>query len=335
VFPNTKPFYKDILIISSYSTYGVQIMSRVVKVAVLFLTLFLLTLGVISNSFLAQEVVGTINPPPSFFDDNAYNGSHYYLHCFNEDTPPYLRPESPDLDKTTQRNRARVTSGVKTFFPFAREDMSPLEDKYDPDPELAPRISLMVNTGSAPGKALDFELWFDFDGLAEQESDVEVKAMFDTHFFLTTGETEKIEISASEITGTWQNFSEEPNKGNIKLVVWREDNQTEDVFIYCGAYKSLSWIVVPFKFHRDFQDISPNDDDNGSPVKTIVFIGIVVGVPVIAVAAYYFYWRKNNYKPEEEEDDDNKSNSKLSTSEKRQKKKDKQQRKSKKFYRDK
>lgn len=310
-------------------------MSRVVKVTALFITLSILTLGVISNSFTAQEIVGIINPPPSFFDDNAYNGSHYYLHCFNMDTPPYLRPESPDLDKTNPSNRARVSSGVKTFFPFAREDMSPLEDKYDDDPKLFPRISLMVNSGATPGKALRFEIWFDFDGLAKQESDVEVKALFDTYFFLTTGETVVIDLTASEIKGTWQNFSEEPNKGNIKLVAWREDNQTEDVFIYCGAYKSVSWIVVPFKFHRDFEDISPNGDDNGSPIKTIAFILIVIGVAVVAVVAYYFYWRKNKYVPEDDEEEETTNKKKRSTSEERQMKKDRQMRKSKRFYRDK
>jgi nitrogen fixation-related uncharacterized protein len=270
---------------------GVDV-ARVVKLTALFICSILLCVIFATGTSSAQTSV--VNPPPAWFDDEGYNGSHYYLRTFDENSPPYLHWAKPNLEKTTINNRVRLDSTGKVHFPWMRSDWSSLEDLYSKDPKVAPQISIVINSGSTSMKILRAEIWFDLDGLAKTEADIEAKAVFDPYLTQKTDTTEIVSLKASKIEGTLGNFT----MGNIKLVLWRTDLQNETLLIYCGAFNSLSWIVVPFKFNRD---ISP--PDNGDEDNKGLIIGAIVVLGILAVGIVIFLiWssKSKNYDEEEE-----------------------------------
>ncbi len=285
-------------------------------------------LVVAANCITAQDTGTLVNPPPDWFEDADTQGSHYFLHTNVEGTSSYLRPESPDLEKTTIKNRVKVDNSTKVFFPFAREEWSPLEDKYSDYSNFAPKVSIVVNAGSIAGKVLNFELWFDFDGLAKTEADVDAKALFDSKTIMKTNSEVVLTLESREIVGQMKDFSEDSDKGNIKLVVWRSDPQAETLFIYCGAFNSVSWIIVPFSFHRDFVPPNGNGSENGNTL-TIVIVLIIIGVGLLFIIGYCMY-SKNTKKGVGDED---REHSKGSSKEDHRKRRDRKEQKSKRFYR--
>ena len=300
----------------------------IMKIIAFFLFVLLVFIGFLVGTTQGQDEV--YNPYPDWFDETAYDGTHYFLHTDIHGNQYHLKPEPPNITITNEQRRAKVESTGKIFFPFAREDWSSLEDVYWDDPKYAPQLSIVINSGDMPGKELNFEIWFDFDGLAQSEADVDAKAVFDTYTTWKRDDTEIVDLSAKEIIGEMKDFDNSTaNVGNIKLVVWRTDDQNDTLFIYCGAYKSMSWMIVPFKFHRDFY-VPPNGEDPDGSLVPVAAIFIVVGVLGLAVIIYYIYWSKKQ-KRDKEEDDDSSSRRKGRSGQR--KRKDQQSQKAKRFYR--
>jgi hypothetical protein len=301
--------------------------SRAVKIAAVLLSLLILSFGLVASNAHAQAPV--TNQYPEWFDDEEYDGTHYFLHTDVHGEQYYLRPVPPNITATNEERRAKVENTGKIYFPFAREDWSQLIDLYWDDPAYTPRISVVVNSGKTVGKILNFEIWFDFDGLAGKESDVDAKAVFAPYTTMKKDDTETVDLTATKITGEMRDFDNSTdNVGNIKLVIWRTDDKDDTMFIYCGAYRSYSWMIVPFKFYRPPPDYNFTEEDDNT-VRFAAFL-IVVGLLGIAAVIYYIYWSRKQ--KAEKDDDDSKEESK-SKREQNRKRRDKQRQKTKRFYR--
>lgn len=248
-----------------------------------------------------------VNPLPSFIDEDEDIGSFYYLRADSVNEPPYLRPNNPiDIGHTSVENRFSVGKGETVYVPFIRADLSSMEDVYIKDANLTPRVSLIVNSGNTVGKVLHIEIWFDFDGLAKKESDVDAKAVFKDYTTHRKDSTEQIDLLMDKQVGEFKDFQEGADKGNIKVVITRKDSIDEDLLVYCGAVKTLSWIIVPYRWTPyDSENATPPDDDDDS-ISSEAYVALavfIVGGLVMAVIVYYLYSNRMKKETYEEPDD--------------------------------
>ena len=260
------------------------------------------------------------NPLPSDLE----KGNNYYLSVYKDGQPPYLHPDSPiEFNHTSILNKVTVKSNSSVNFPWPREDMRSFKDYYVNASNLWPRLSIIVNSGRLPNKVLRFEIWFDFDGQAKIESDVEAKAKFDDYTTRSSNSTELIDMKAMSITGTLKDFK----LGTVKLVVWRLDKIDDDMFIYCGAFNKTSWIVIPYQF-----DPYVSPENNGTDGKYNVYIAIgllAIGLVVLIAIVVMYHRNKSTPSGNENDDDDEEEDPR----EQKRRKRSEKRRKTSAFYR--